>query len=188
VIIQRTLAIIAKTGDNVAKFASRVADGYMSSVGRDDRTIDFVVASSSSIEALTTAESRNREKIDHILRGVTRFPADLEEAWINALPDPDRSDLVRALAQRYGLIGAKLPDLQPHIARLSDVLTDAGRTAQLLAPMFSKGTLDVQSENGQRVVASLVQMNRGIADLISLQEQIKAMLPKAAKSPAKRRK
>lgn len=189
----RSRLIIRRTNEarvNVLKFATAVAEDYMAALAPEDRIIDFHT-SSGSIDSALAAQKNNGHLIDHILKGVTRFPVDLEESWISALPDPHRSNLITELAQRYGLIGAQLPATEPHehMARIADVLRDAGRTAQLVAPMFQAGKLDVHAESGQRIVHALDQIDRSIADLISFKEQIKAQLPKqqTAKPSARRR-
>jgi hypothetical protein len=182
----RSRLIIRRTNEarvNVLKFATAVAEHYMAAVAPDDRIMEFHT-SSGSMDSALAAQKNNGHLVDHILKGVTRFPVDLEESWIAALPDPYRGDLIRELAQRYGLIGAQLPAVEPHehVARIADVLRDAGRTAQLVAPMFGTGKLDVRAETAQHIAHALMQIDRSIDDLISFKEQIKAQLPTPPKS------
>ena len=188
-IIRRTIEAIAKSGLNIAKFGSRVAENYMATIDPADRTMEFVVAGSGSVEALTYAELRNREKVDHIIKGVVRFPVDLEEAWVASLPEPFRCDLVRELAKRYGLLGAKHGDLTAGalLANLADVLSDAGQTAVALAPLFLDGKID--DADRPNVPRALAAIERSLADMTSVREQLRAQMPAPAKpSKASRRR
>lgn len=189
-IMQRSMQAIQQTGLNVLKFASRVAENYITATPQFERCVDFY-ETGTTLASATAAEKANGKLVDRFLKSVVRFPADLEETWVDALPEPHRGDLVRELAARYGLLGAKAPALQAHehVARLSDVLADAGRTAQLLAPMFANGSLKVEGESAQRIAHSLLVIDRSIGDLVALKEQIREQLPKqAASPPAKRRR
>jgi|SRR6185369_1498986 len=189
-IMHRTMQAISASGLNILKFASRVAERYVGSVQPLERIVDFH-ESGSTVESAVRAELGNGKLVDRFIKGVVRFPVDLEEIWVDCLPEPNRSDLIRELAWRYGLIGAKLPaeTAHEHMARLSDVLADAGRTAQLLAPMFGSGKLSLEGESGQRIKHSMVVIDRAIGNLVSLREQIESQQqPKPAAKPAKRRR
>jgi hypothetical protein len=188
-IAKRTEQAIASSGLNVLKFASRVAERFLASVPQFQRCVQFY-DSGSTLESALDAERANGKLVDRFLKGAVKFPADLEECWVDSLPEPYRSDLVRELAWRYGLLGARLPAVahHEHVARLADVLADAGRTAVALAPLFDKGKLNVEGEGGARIAQSMLTIRKAIADLVSLEEQIKAQLPSAkASAPAKRR-
>jgi hypothetical protein len=183
-ICRRTEQAIKASGLNVLKYASRVAEKFIETVPQFQRCVQFY-------EPGATLESSvaNGKLVDRFLKGVVKFPADLEECWIDALPEPHRSDLVRELAWRYGLLGAKLPDIahHEHIARLADVLADAGKTAVALAPMFDRGKLDVQGESAARIAQSQLTIRKAIGDLLSLDEQISKQLPGAKVAAPKKR-
>jgi len=183
-ICRRTEQAIKASGLNVLKYASRVAEIYIAAVPQFQRCVQFYEPGA-TLDSAIDAERANGKLVDRFLKGVVKFPADLEECWIDALPEPHRCDLIRELAWRYGLIGAKLPDIahHEHIARLADVLADAGRTAVALAPLFENGKLDVEGESGPRIAQSLLTIRKAIGDLVSLEEQINAQLP-GAKHPA----
>lgn len=185
-IVLRSLQAIQGSGLNVLKFSTRVAENYTGSFDALDRSIDFRDPGMSLKSALR-AERANGDKIDRYLKGEVRLPCDLEEAIVDSLPEPFRSDLVRELAQRYGLLGAKLPDQShdDHIACLADVLTDAGRTAQALAPMFAKGRLDITDV--PRVTKSLQAIDQALGDLQSLRAQIQTQLPSKSLPRSRRR-
>jgi len=176
-IARRTEQAIAVSGLNVLKFASRVAEKFIAKVPQFQRCVQFYEPGA-TLESALHAELSNGKLVDRFLKGIVKFPADLEECWVDSLPEPHRSDLVRELAWRYGLLGAKLPDAahHEHIARLADVLADAGRTAVALAPLFEKGQLNVEGESGPRIAQSMLSIDKSIGDLIGLREQIAAQM------------
>lgn len=187
-VMRRTMQAIKGSGLNVLKFASRIAECYIATVPQFERCVQFYEPGA-SIDSAAAAERANGKLVDRFIKGVVKFPADLEECWVDSLPEPYRSDLVRELAWRYGLIGAKLPAIahHEHIARLADVLTDAGKTAQLLAPMFARGRLDLEGESAPRIEHALAQIDKALGDMQSLREQIRAQMPTSTAKPARRR-
>jgi hypothetical protein len=178
-IIERTKAAIHNTGLNVLKFASRVADRYMETIAPLDRVRDFYAASG-TVKSLARAEKLNGQIIDRYIKGAVKFPTDLEEAWVDSLPEPFRGDLIRELAGRYGLLGARQADLTPsqHLACLADVLTDAGRIATALAPIFADGR--ITAEDAPHCRRALPVIAHALADLASLQAQLQDAIARSA--------
>lgn len=178
VIIERTEAALSNSL-TVPKFATRVAELYLQRVPALHRVVKFVKMDGST-DDLLAAERRNFEIVLHLIKGTTRFPADIEESWIDALPEPYRKDLIRELAQRVGLIGARQAELSAddHAANLADVLADAGRIAQALAQAYADGKLT--REDAPACQRALPIVARGIADLASLQVQLQAVVAAAS--------
>lgn len=183
-ITQLTALAIQSTNLNVLTFSMRVAEIYNNAVPPLDRIVDLQHPGL-TLESAHVASLSNGKKIDNLLKGKVKFPADLEEAWVDALPEPHRSNLVRALAKRYGLLGTRADELTPaqQLANLSDVLTDAGQTACALAPIFADGKID--QADLPHLANALAVVERGIADFTSLREQMRAQLPP---EPSKRTK
>lgn len=175
-ICRRTRGILHARGLNVRKFGTLVAERYMQQIAPDDQSVDFYEARHGSLNAIMRAEKNNGGLVDRYISGVTRFPDDLEEPWIEALPEPDRTHLLRELAARYGQLGALLPDTtaQQHVACLADVLRDAGDIAKSLAPLIAKGRIEPKDK--MRLRASLAETERALADVSSLHAQLTAML------------
>jgi hypothetical protein len=170
-IIRSTVQAINATNLNVLKFAAQVAENYMALIAPNDRVIDFY-EQAGTMKSLLRAEKRNGCIVDRLIKGVVRFPDDLEEAWIDALPDPYRCALVRELAARYGLSGARLPaasSLQA-VVNLADVLHDAGELAKALAPACADGRITM--EDAPHIAVSLAQIDRSIDDLLTLKNQL----------------
>ena len=174
-IMERTRTAIHNSALDVNAFGLRVAEKYLATVPVLDRVTKFV-AVDGNVNAMARAKVRNGEQAMRYIKGDIKFPCDLEEAWIDALPDPWRRDLIRELAQRVGLLGARNTDLSPaeHLASLADVLADSGRTAQALAPIFADGR--VTREDAPHCQRALVEIARAIADLTSLQAQVQGAL------------
>jgi hypothetical protein len=174
-IVRRTLEILRATSLCVRKFAAEVASGYMQRVAEHERVMDFDPGVG-SVEAACRAEVRNAKKIQHLLDGEVKFPADLEEAWVAALPAPQKNDLVRELAARYGLLGARLPACDTHhaIADLAAILRDAGEISTTLAPAFANGTLDFNDVPYLRCARPV--LTRAVADCSSLLAQVSHVL------------
>jgi len=146
-----------------------------------DRVTKFVTVQG-DIDEMTRAKIRNGEIAMRYIKGEVKFPCDLEEAWVDSLPDPWRRDLIRELAQRVGLLGARHADLSPqeHLANLADVLADAGRTAQALAPIFADNK--ITAEDAPYFQRAHIEIQRALADLVSLRNQVEGVLSSGASS------
>lgn len=107
VIFRTTVEAIRNSHHTDASFAQAVADQYMDQVAPDERVVQFHVGTDTA--SIVTAGKRNAKIIERFRNGTVKLPADLEEAWVAALPEPWRTDCARALAQRYGFMGARAP-------------------------------------------------------------------------------
>lgn len=182
-ITRRTSEILRKAPLCVRTFASNVATTYMGRTVEHERVVQFDQGCG-SVDAACRAEVRNAKKIQHLLDGEVRFPVDLEEAWVEALPEPHKNDLVRELAARYGLIGARTPGraaMHP-IADLACVLHDAGEISTALAPAFANGTLD--ASDVPCLIKARPVIARALADCASLLAQITVVLDMHAPQPS----
>ena len=177
-IMDCTRAAIGGSNLDVNAFGMRVAAKYLADVPVLDRVTKFV-AIEGDVDSMTRAKIRNGEIAMRYIKGEVKFPCDLEEAWVDSLPEPWRGDLIRDLAQRYGLLGARKADITPqqHWACLADLLADAGRTTQALAPMYADGRLT--REDAPFAQRALAEIQRMQADLASMEAQVRAVLPTA---------
>lgn len=179
-ICRRTREAIRGSGLCVQKFSTLVAENYIERVGIDDRIVKFY-APGTTVKSLAETERANGSLVTRFLDGTVKFPADLEEAWIAALPLPFRESLVRELAQRYGLLGARMPEgsITRHVADLADVLRDAGDVAKAMAPMLVDGKIDASDR--PYLQASLSSVSQGIDDLVALRAQLLMLAGEAPK-------
>lgn len=133
-ICEITQRAIRGSGSNVLKFASDVVEAYLRAVPPTARIVEFH-PEHGSVSAILRSQNANRQLVNRFLSGVVKFPADLEESWVAGLPQPYRDDCVRALAARYGLLPARLPDearsVQSDFAAMmhkyADVVDDLGK-------------------------------------------------------------
>jgi hypothetical protein len=125
---------IRGAGSNVLKFASDVVAAYLHAVAPTERIVEFH-PEQGSVAAILRAQNANRQLVNRFLSGVVKFPADLEEAWVAALPQPFRDECVSALAARYGLLTARAPndvrsvqsDFAMMMHKYADVVDDLGK-------------------------------------------------------------
>src|SRR5690348_1570746 len=133
-ICEITQRAIRGSGSNVLKFAADVVEAYLQVVPPTARIVEFH-PEHGSVSAILRSQNANRQLINRFLSGVVKFPADLEEAWVKALPQPYRDECVRALAARYGLLPARMPndsrsvqsDFAAMMHKYADVVDDLGK-------------------------------------------------------------
>jgi len=80
----------------------------------------------------------NAQILRRIREGEVRFPADLEEAVVEALPGPAREALLRDLAGRYGLLPVPMPrlDALEDQHSLADFWRETGEAAEAVLAMI----------------------------------------------------
>ncbi|HZZ09805.1 MAG TPA: hypothetical protein VFE79_03860 [Paraburkholderia sp.] len=166
-----TAVALRQSGVCIRKFSTCVADQYFSRVAEHERVVKFHRGQGSTDSAFK-AEKRNAQLVQRFLDGTVKFPADLEESWVAALPDQQRTELVRELAARYGLAAARIPGHNGRhpVADLAAILRDAGDTATALAPAYADGKLD--SDDRAHILNALPVISRAIADFTSMQAQL----------------
>ncbi len=93
---------------------------------------------SGDLAQMSAAQKANRQTIDRYIKGdVKAFPADLEEAWVKALPEPFYGEALRVLAATaFWPRAARRPRVP--LATVGDVLELVGEVAQRMAPIISK--------------------------------------------------
>lgn len=91
----------------VRKFAMQVAEHYIALLAPDQRQVPFRWGV--TIDDLCKAERHNAQIISRYMDGTVKvLPADLEDAWLLALPEPYRGACERDLARRRGTLAVKL--------------------------------------------------------------------------------
>lgn len=87
--------------------------------------------------------ANNRQIVDRWIKGVVQaFPADLEEAWVLALPTPWQGAALRELSDRYGLIPAQAPDASDLRADAGDLMSVMGLVLKRFAPIAEDGVIN----------------------------------------------
>lgn len=141
VLFRFTTEAIRNSGLDDQSFAALVAEAYMAGVAPAERIIAFHLGTDTA--TIDQANKRNAKLIERFRNGTVKLPADLEEAWVAALPEPWSTDCARELARRYGFMGAKTP-----VGEAGSVLSTArmcielGESLQAMADVSSTGGAD----------------------------------------------
>lgn len=94
-----------------------------------------------------------------------RFPADLEEAVVAALPPQYRFPLMRELAARYGLLAVPIPEANntTHTAtQLQKLMDGFGKSVEALAPVVADGVVDANDRKAAK--AALPKLEQLLAE------------------------
>lgn len=167
VIFRHTTACIRNSHHTDASFAQTVAETYMAMVAPAERVVDFHAGTDA--DAVEKAQRANAQLISRFRNGTVKLPVDLEEAWVSAMPSPWGEECARELAQRYGFMGARMPELQPHAGMLnaSRMSIEFGNTIGALAQVMADGVVD-----GRDVPA----LRRAQRDGMDLQAEVMTIL------------
>lgn len=176
VVFAHTRRMLAVTSQCVRKFAMRVAEQYVERVAPNDRHVPFRLGVS-DLE-LFRAEKHNAQQLGRYMDGTIKaLPADLEDAWVMALPEPYRSDCERELAERRGRYAEKQlsADAAGSAAGLVDLSREFGELVQVLAPALADGRLDADDlPHARRILTEATDL---ICAVLSVQRQVTALLP-----------
>lgn len=142
VIFDFTLKAIRNSHHTDASFAAEVAERYMAMVAPSERTTEFHVGTDAA--SIEKAGKLNAKLVERFRNGTVKLPADLEEAWVAALPQPWQLDCSRALARRYGFIGARVPENSPAAQMLCSgrLMVEFGEAMQAMAELHAVGPCD----------------------------------------------
>lgn len=108
VVYAYTRRMLDETAMNANSFALTVAELYHAQVAPDVRQVPLKLGEG---DALARALKDNGQILRRYMDGTVKtLPADLEDAWVMALPEPYRSDCERDLARRRGRFSFALPE------------------------------------------------------------------------------
>ncbi|MEF3081893.1 hypothetical protein V3391_06660 [Luteimonas sp. SMYT11W] len=184
VIFDFTTQAIRNSRHTDASFAAEVAERYMDLVAPHERTTQFHVGTDA--ESLVKAGQRNAKLVERFRDGTTKLPADLEEAWVEALPEPYRMDCMRALARRYGFIGARVPEDSTAAQMLCTgrVAVEFGQAMQAMAELIALNPED--PSNLPRVERALKEFEDLVGEAVSVKATLREKLDSARPVPAVR--
>lgn len=166
VLFRYTIEAIRNSGLNDQSFAAGVAEAYMASVAPAERIIAFHIGTDTA--TIDQANKRNAKLIERFRNGTVKLPADLEEAWVAALPEPWRTDCARELARRYGFMGAKTPEGQPgSVLSTARMCIELGESLQAMAEVGPNGAADG---------GALLSLRRARKEMQDLQAEVATLL------------
>jgi hypothetical protein len=128
--------------------------------------------------------AHNRQIVERWIRGVVvKFPAELEEPWVLALPERYRHQALRELAARYGLLAAPASDPSHALATFGETTQRFGKFIAAMSPIVADGVID---EKDRPYLKEALEMIASVqADLASLGQQMAKALPdEPSRSPA----
>ncbi len=176
VIYGHTRRMLDRSSLCVRKFAMRVAERYMELVAPDQRQAKFRWGV--TLEDLVRAEVHNAQILSRYMDGTVKvLPADLEDAWVTALPEPYRGDCERDLARRRGTLAVKLamPTETGQTLTLGELMMQVGELCEALAPALADGRInEADLPHARRI---LNESDDVIAAVLSLRRQITDLLP-----------
>lgn len=163
-----TRRMLDETATNANSFAMAVAQRYLETVAPDVRGVPFKLGEG---DALIAAMKANGQTLRRYMDGTVKaMPADLEDAWVMALPEPYRSDCERDLARRRGRYSVALPEHLTGVefSSIAEVMKQAGELCAAWGSALGDGQLSeseqIQIHNeGDDVIAAVLSLRRYMA-------------------------
>ena len=175
VLFAYTRRMLDETATNANTFAMALAELYLQRTAPDVRTVPFKLGEG---DALLAAMKANGQTLRRYMDGTVKvLPADLEDAWVLALPEPYRSDCERDLAQRRGRCSIALPEAGEagEVTSLGHLAAEFGQLLEALAPALADGRLcEADLPHARKI---LNESDDLIAAVLSLRRQVTALLP-----------
>jgi hypothetical protein len=175
VLFAYTRRMLDETATNANTFAMAVAEKHLLRTAADVRTVPFKLGEG---DALLAAMKANGQTLRRYMDGSVKvLPADLEDAWVLALPEPYRSDCERDLAQRRGRCSIALPEPGEagEVTSLGQLAAEFGQLLEALAPALADGRLcQADLPHARRILEESTDL---ITAVLRLQRQVTALMP-----------
>lgn len=167
VIYSATRRMLDETAANAQSFAMAVAEIYIRTTAPDVRQVKFRIGSEDDAR-------HNAQLLRRYMDGTVKtLPADLEDAWVMALPEPYRGECEQALARRRGRLSIELPacDAGEDAAALSEVMLHTGEMCASWGRSVADGRIDAREReeilaHSDGVIAAVVRFTRHIAKVV----------------------
>lgn len=153
-------------------YSQAVADHYAAHVPLEKRSIKFHAGGDGYKDMRA-----NGQIIKRIVHDEVRMPVEIEESLVEALPGEHKRNCKTALAQRFGLLAARIPDPdhQADVRSISDLLRETADVVDAVAPMLADGVID--KRDAMLAKQALQEINDADAVLATLRRQITDILP-----------
>jgi hypothetical protein len=183
VIFGHTRRLLDSTSTCVRKFAMQVAEHYIALLAPDQRQVPFRWGV--TLDDLCKAERHNAQILSRYMDGTVKvLPADLEDAWVLALPEPYRSACERDLARRRGTLAVKLMSSSEsdEAIGMGQLAVEFGQLFEALAPALADGRISESDLPHARRI--LDESDDLIAAVLTVRKQVHALLPDGAPADA----
>lgn len=175
VVYAHTRRMLDATASNYTSFAMDVAERYLSMVAPDVRQVKL--RTGEGVDLIKAMEN-NAQVLRRYMDGTVKtLPADLEDAWVMALPEPFRGDCERDLARRRGMLAVQMPadDETAQAVGLARLAHEFGELMSALAPALADGKLDATDLPYARRI--LDESDDLISAVVALRRQVQALVP-----------
>jgi len=173
VIYAATRRMLDETGMNAASFAMAVAEQYLALVAPDVRHVPFRLGEG---DELIAAMRNNGQILRRYMDGTVKvLPADLEDAWLLALPQPYRDECERALAARRGLLPVRIP-AEPacSLTTVAGLFEGYSKLLEAMAPALADGRLGPEDKphvprikaEGRRVITAVLGLEQELDRIV----------------------
>lgn len=181
VVYSYTRRMLDETATNANSFAMAVAERYHQLVAPDVRQVNLRLGEG---DALSRAMDANGQILRRYMDGTVKvLPADLEDAWVLALPEPYRSDCERDLARRRGHLCVRLETGdESAVSGVAQISTEFGELLGAIAPALADGRINEADR-----VHALQILNKSddlISAVLSVRRSITALLPEGDRTHA----
>ena len=170
-IVRHTQAYLQRTSDSWPTLATNVMERYHELVPAQQREVHFkIYGDAYKCARLNAQELRRMES------GDIRLPVDLEEAWVQSLPQPWQEQCLTDLAARYGLLAAPIPSTEAGgaVIDFAALLKEIAEMHEALAPAIADGVIDEQDR--PLAVRMLKEITDVDAQLLTMRRQINKIL------------
>ncbi|WP_298233625.1 hypothetical protein [uncultured Azohydromonas sp.] len=160
-----TRRMLDETGANANSFAMALAEKYLALTAPDVRQVKFRLGEG---DELIAAMRNNGQILRRYMDGTVKvLPADLEDAWLLALPQPYRDECERALAARRGLLAVRMPEGPAStMGSVAELFQGYSKLMEAVAPALADGRLGPEDrahaprikQEGRRVVAAVLSL------------------------------
>lgn len=176
VIYGYTRRMLDETATNANSFAMEVAERYLARVAPDQRQVKFRLGEG---DDLLSAMRNNGQILRRYMDGTLKvLPADLEEAWVLALPDPYRSECERELGRRRTFYPVRVLESAAgaEAAGMAQLATEVGQLFEALSHALADGRVDEQDL--PHVGRILDETDDVIAAVLAIRRRFQSLLPK----------
>lgn len=172
VLFAHTRRMLDSTAMCVRKFSTALAEQYMARVPVDLRSVPFRWGV--TLDDMIKAEKHNAQIVSRYMDGTVKvLPADLEDAWVLALPEPFRCACERDLAARRGRVSFQLPDCDAVDAEvIAPVLKEAGELCTVWGQVVADRTITADElgrlvREADDVIAAVMRLRQHAVDRLS---------------------
>ncbi len=173
---------VAAGATSMAEFALRMVARYLDRTPEHDR-IDALrhLPREDDTRVYEADREALRKQVSRMRDGAQRIPADLEEPWMLALPDPWRAEALDALAARHGLLAVPVPDGCGFLGGFGRYMQAGGQVLEAMQPIVEDGLLNQDdTEHLPDAIRALKAHMRDTAALLARLEALQRQVFRAS--------